>query len=149
MKRCARCHIQKALGEFNRCSSNKDGRHSYCRECQKQHYRDNMVQHKANVRRTSRARRQQAFGVVMTRFAEGCVDCGNADIRVLEFDHVRGKKVASVGSMIRRGRALAVIKAEIAKCEVRCRNCHAIVTLGRRGASWHDGYLQNRDEPRT
>ncbi|GAA1417817.1 hypothetical protein GCM10009640_02540 [Agrococcus citreus] len=69
------------------------------------------------------------------------MDCGSTDIRVLEFDHVRGTKVASVGSMVRRGRGLAVIEAEIAKCDVRCRNCHAIVTIQRRGASWHDAYM--------
>ncbi|GEK78704.1 hypothetical protein [Agrococcus baldri] len=107
MKRCARCLAEKSTGEFNRNPRNRDGRHSYCRACQKAYYRDNAVRHKANVRRTSKARRQQALDVVMTRFSDGCVDCGSTDIRVLEFDHVRGTKVASIGSMIRRGRALA------------------------------------------
>ncbi len=141
MKRCARCRAEKPLDEFNRSPRNKDGRHSYCRDCQKAHYRDNAVRHKSNVRRTSRRRRQQALDAIMARFSEGCVDCGSTDIRVLEFDHVRGAKVASVGSMVRRGRALAAIQLEIAKCDVRCRNCHAIVTIERRGSSWHDAYL--------
>jgi cytochrome c len=142
MKRCARCQTEKPFAEFNRGPRNKDGRHSYCRACQKAHYRDNAVRHKANVRRTSKARRRQALDAVMGRFSEGCVDCGSTDIRVLEFDHVRGTKVASVGSMIRRGRALAMIEQEIAKCEVRCRNCHAIATIARRGSSWHDAYMR-------
>jgi len=77
----------------------------------------------------------------MERFCAGCVDCGSSDIRVLEFDHVRGTKIASVSSMVRRGRALSIIQAEIAKCDVRCRNCHAIVTIERRGLSWHDAYM--------
>lgn len=141
MKRCARCLGEKPVGDFNRSPRNKDGRHSYCRACQKAHYRDNAARHKANVRRTSKARRQQALDAIMARFSHGCVDCGSKDIRVLEFDHVRGTKVASVGSMVRRGRGLAVIEAEIAKCDVRCRNCHAIVTIQRRGASWHDAYM--------
>ena len=145
MKRCARCHTQKPVGVFNRSQRNKDGRHSYCRACQKAHYRDNAPRHLANVRRTSKARRKQAFDAIMVRFSEGCKDCGNSDIRVLEFDHVRGTKVASVGSMVRRGRALAAIRAEIAKCEVRCRNCHAIATITRNGSSWHDAYLQTRE----
>ena len=140
MKRCARCKAEKTLGDFNRSPKNRDGRHSYCRACQKAHYRDNAARHKANVRRMSAARRQQALDVIVDRFSEGCVDCGSTDIRVLEFDHVRGTKVASVGSMVRRGRALAVIRAEIAKCDVRCRNCHAIVTVERRAVLWHDAY---------
>ncbi|MGM1029898.1 MAG: hypothetical protein ACQEWM_08520 [Actinomycetota bacterium] len=141
MKRCAWCLAEKPVDEFNRSPRNKDGRHSYCRGCQKAHYRDNAARHKANVRRTSKARRQQALDAIMARFSNGCVDCGSTDIRVLEFDHVRGTKVASVGNMVRRGRGLAAIEAEIAKCDVRCRNCHAIVTIQRRGSSWHDAYL--------
>jgi hypothetical protein len=82
----------------------------------------------------------------MERFSEGCVDCGTSDIRVLEFDHVRGTKVASVGSMVRRGHALAAIRAEIAKCDVRCRNCHAIATITRKGSSWHDAYLRTSEK---
>ncbi|WP_306232230.1 hypothetical protein [Agrococcus beijingensis] len=141
MKRCSRCQTEKPVGEFNRGPRNKDGRHSYCRACQKAHYRDNAVRHKANVRRIRKARRKQALDAIMIQFSNGCVDCGCKDIRVLEFDHVRGVKVASVGSMVRRGRSLAMIQAEMAKCEVRCRNCHAIVTIERRGVSWHEAYL--------
>lgn len=148
MKRCARCLAEKAVGDFNRNPRNSDGLHSYCRACQKAYYRENAVRHKANVRRTSRARRQQAFDLIMTRFSEGCVDCGSTDIRVLEFDHVRGSKVDTVGNMVRRGRALSVIRAEIAKCDVRCRNCHAIVTITRRGFSWHDAYVMDPPDRR-
>ncbi len=95
------------------------------------------------MRRTSKLRRQHALDAIMVRFADGCVDCGSTDIRVLEFDHVRGAKIATIGSMVRRGRALALIEMEIAKCDVRCRNCHAIVTIERRGSSWHDAYLMH------
>jgi len=53
---------------------------------------------------------------------EGCRDCGNADIRVLEFDHVRGHKVRGIGEMVRRGCSVAALVEEIDKCELRCRN---------------------------
>jgi hypothetical protein len=52
-----------------------------------------------------------------------CIDCGETDIIVLEFDHVRGKKKADVASMIATY-TLATVKKEIAKCDVRCANCH-------------------------
>src|SRR5579863_6987724 len=34
-----------------------------------------------------------------------CVDCGQADIRVLEFDHIQGKKLSGVAKMIGQGYA--------------------------------------------
>jgi len=54
-----------------------------------------------------------------------CVDCGERDPVVLEFDHVdRDDKVGSVSNMIMGSFSLATIKLEMAKCEVRCANCH-------------------------
>lgn len=50
-----------------------------------------------------------------------CVDCGNADIRVLEFDHVRGQKKFNIGQF---KYAIPTLIKEIEKCEVRCSNCH-------------------------
>jgi predicted HNH restriction endonuclease len=60
-----------------------------------------------------------------------CVDCGNSDIRVLEFDHVRGKKLINVSHAIKRTWSLKKLSEEIDKCEVRCANCHRIVTKER------------------
>ncbi len=53
-----------------------------------------------------------------------CVDCRVADIVMLEFDHVRGVKAAEVMRMARWGCSLERLKREIAKCEIRCANCH-------------------------
>lgn len=53
-----------------------------------------------------------------------CVDCGEPDPVVLDFDHVRGKKVACVSTMVRDSCSWNTIAAEIQKCEVRCANCH-------------------------
>lgn len=33
MKTCVRCEIEKSSEDFYRSSSNKDGRHSYCKDC--------------------------------------------------------------------------------------------------------------------
>jgi len=56
--------------------------------------------------------------------AHPCVDCGETDPRVLQFDHVRGHKLEPLSIMVKRGRPLSVIEHEIDKCEVRCANCH-------------------------
>jgi len=141
MKVCYRCRVSKDDSEFNKSTKNRDGLHSYCRECQKAHYRDNYARHLANVRRTSDARTARTRAVIGKLLQTGCVDCGNRDIRVLEFDHVRGEKVRGVGELVSRGASLEVILAEIEKCEIRCRNCHVIATFTRRGRTWHDDYL--------
>ena len=41
-----------------------------------------------------------------------------------------------VMSLVRNGFSVATIMAEIANCDVRCRNCHAIVTYARMGSNW-------------
>ena len=61
-----------------------------------------------------------------------CVDCGNNNIIVLEFDHVRDQKLYNVSDMVFRSFSLKTIQKEIDKCEIRCANCHRIVTHNRR-----------------
>jgi hypothetical protein len=61
-----------------------------------------------------------------------CIDCGNSDLRVLDFDHVRGEKVEDVSHAVRNNWSIIKIQKEIDKCEVRCSNCHRIVTYERR-----------------
>ncbi len=61
-----------------------------------------------------------------------CIDCRNSDIRVLEFDHVRGLKIANVSNMMYAGCPLSKIQEEIDKCEIRCANCHRLKTLERK-----------------
>lgn len=55
-----------------------------------------------------------------------CVDCGETDIRCLEFDHIdRSTKSQNVGRMCSSMHySLVRIQKEIEKCIVRCANCH-------------------------
>ena len=62
--------------------------------------------------------------------ANPCADCGTRDHRVLEFDHVRGKKLGNISNMV-KGYSIARIQAEIDKCEIVCANCHRIRTGAR------------------
>ena len=61
-----------------------------------------------------------------------------SDIRVLEFDHVRGEKSGNISEMIASGHSIARLQTEIEKCDVVCANCHRIRT-GDRG-----GWFRNR-----
>ena len=59
------------------------------------------------------------------KLSHPCVDCGETDPIVLEFDHINpNEKEATVANMLGRTASLEKIKAEIDKCEVRCANCH-------------------------
>lgn len=58
-----------------------------------------------------------------TLLAHPCVDCGETDPVVLEFDH-RSDKSDNIGSMLRHGTSTETMEREIAKCDVRCANCH-------------------------
>lgn len=51
-----------------------------------------------------------------------CVDCGETDPIVLDFDHERDKK-SDVCRIRKQGR-LKALQEEIDKCSVRCANCH-------------------------
>jgi len=66
-----------------------------------------------------------------------CHDCGNRfPTECMDFDHARGKKLGDVSAMVLKTKPIALIKAEIEKCEVVCANCHRIRT-SRRGNYRH------------
>lgn len=64
----------------------------------------------------------------------GCVDCGyNASAVALDFDHRDPTtKSFELGAAGRNYRTRAVLETEVAKCDVRCANCHRIRTAERR-----------------
>jgi hypothetical protein len=56
-----------------------------------------------------------------------CVDCGNLNPVVLDFDHRNPKEKHKTISQILHGAlGIHVLEAEIVKCDVRCANCHRI-----------------------
>ena len=107
----------------------------------------------------SKARRQASIRELLGQYLTGhpCVDCGVPDIRVLEFDHVRGHKIKDIGKMLAIAAPLDRVKEELAKCDVRCANCHrrkTVTQLGwghvpqmaeRRVRAWTDSNRQPPD----
>ncbi len=56
--------------------------------------------------------------------AHPCVDCGEADPIVLDFDHINpSTKNGNVCDIVNNGSISSVV-GEIKKCEIRCANCH-------------------------
>ena len=69
--------------------------------------------------------------------AHPCMDCGEGDPVVLEFDHVRGTKEFTIGHQGPRIKSLKRVWEEVQKCEVVCGNCHARRTIrGRVERGW-------------
>jgi hypothetical protein len=72
---------------------------------------------------TDRYRERNEKFVLEYLLEHPCVDCGEGDPVVLEFDHI-GDKTTTV-SQLRWGSApLEKIVKEIERCVVRCVNCH-------------------------
>jgi len=69
-----------------------------------------------------------------------CIDCGETNPVVLEFDHRDGvDKKGDISKLVARGLCWERIKEEIDKCDVRCANCHRIRTAKQFG--WYKGLI--------
>ena len=69
-----------------------------------------------------------------------CIDCGENDPVVLEFDH-RKDKTKNVSDLLRGSYSIERIKQEIEKCDVRCANCHRRKTAIQFG--WYQHIIGN------
>lgn len=138
-KICSSCGVERdAEQDFNWKYKDRGIRNTRCKFCQsqvsKQHYKNNKQSYLERVRTREVlviADNQQRLAHYL--ISHPCVDCGCIDVRVLEFDHVRGKKSGNISRMVGEGFSWGAIEAEIAKCEVRCANCHRIKEGERRG----------------
>jgi hypothetical protein len=91
------------------------------------HYYANKEQYLERNRATKR--RNQEF--IVRAKSRPCLDCGiQYKPWIMQFDHRPGEiKLLNVSQA--RSRSLKTIKAEIAKCDVVCANCHADRTYKR------------------
>ncbi len=141
-KTCGTCRQSKPLTEFNRKSSRADGRQEVCRECNRassrRYYAENRAAHVRTIVARTAQRREELKRFLADYFrGHPCIDCGVTDLRVLDFDHRPSEhKRGEVMQLVKDGFSLRIVREEIAKCDVRCRNCHAIVTLERAGDNW-------------
>lgn len=141
-KQCAHCREVKPIEEFAYSNRLLGTRQKHCRACMsmfnKNSYDKKTAEERQKIYDNRTKRRENARQYVWDYLASHpCVDCGESDPRLLEFDHVRGKKKAAI-SVLASGRySLETIQAEIAKCEVRCTSCHRKKTYKDRG--WFRG----------
>ena len=95
VKRCCTCKQVKPLDDFNRMKRSKDGRQGSCRDCNKAYHYAHWERHMAQIRqRSERVVAENKRRMIEYLREHPCVDCGEADIIVLEFDHLRDKTAA-------------------------------------------------------
>ncbi len=98
----------------------------------RKHYLENKDEIKsraASFKKVSKKRNKEFVNNFLKEHP--CVDCGETDIIVLEFDHLHGKE-KNIADAVKDGWSLKRLESEINKCEVRCANCHRRVTHKRR-----------------
>jgi hypothetical protein len=136
MGRCSRCKAEKPDEDFAWRRRGKGQRDTYCRPCRaeykQEHYRANKQRYIDAAGKRNKAQLQERFVFLMAYFRDHpCVDCGETDPIVLEFDHLRDKRFAISTGI--RGRNWSDVLDEIAKCDVVCANCHRRRTARRGG----------------
>jgi len=127
-KVCSRCKKRQPVINFNWRNKKKGTRDYRCRTCWKTLRRIQYERYTEYYKNKADKRRKELdkvnFEHLITYLRQRpCIDCGETDVVVLEFDHVKGKKKYNIAKLI-NSHLWSTIQKEIAKCEVRCRNCH-------------------------
>ncbi len=141
-KKCTGCGVERPIDEFPVKNVKTGRRGTRCRACRsaygKLHYHKNRDSYCARIRAPRHEQREPYWAWVMNYLkTHPCVDCGEIDRVVLQFDHRDGTdKVDAVGTMLNRA-SWSTLLNEIAKCDVRCANCHRLRTAEQFGwAKW-------------
>ena len=130
MKQCTKCRKNKSIEEFSFKIKAVGLRHLQCKECTrlliKNHYNNNREYYLSKAKKRNKILRDEINNFLLRYLSKNpCIDCGESDVTVLEFDH-KGliPKLKAVSHLKRAQLPLSVIQDEIDKCEVRCANCH-------------------------
>lgn len=141
-KQCASCKQTLCVTEFEFKDKKNNRRSSWCKQCmrayKKRHYSENKDRYLQVATICNYKRRHQLRLEVWKYLSQHpCVDCGEHDPVALEFDHRDpATKIDTVSHMVTKMRPLSDILAEIAKCDVRCANCHRKRTA--KQFCWHE-----------
>jgi hypothetical protein len=132
LRRCGRCDQVLPVTSFNRRGEDYQW---WCRDCFRKYFRARGQVHVEQSNAAKARRKRRAQRLVRTHLAaHPCVDCGETDTTVLEFDHL-GRKRGDVSALAASGLSVGALREEIKRCEVVCANCHRRRTA-RRNGSW-------------
>lgn len=132
-KICSKCKEEKSITEFHKNKNHKDGLAHWCKECCKEYHKKYYQENREKLLKQSKEysreyyQKKKAF-VINYKVNKGCIVCGIKHPAVLEFHHRDPNKKEIMVSLLMRGNySIKKIKNEIKKCDVICRNCHAIL----------------------
>lgn len=145
VKKCSCCKETLEITQFN---WKKRGvkRSCHCKTCSrkyvKNHYKKNKKYYLNKAKKRNFITRGKAHEYIINFLKKNpCIDCGEKDILVLEFDHKnRRDKSSEITTLVRGGYSQRKIIAEIKKCDVRCANCHRRKTE-KENNSWRLEYM--------
>lgn len=128
LRRCGHCFMGKSDSFFSWKNEERGLMHSVCKEChtayRREHYLANRSKYIAKAKKWNGGQKLVLRDLILKHLmAHPCVDCGEGDPIVLDFDH-KADKWKSVAEMLKNCYSISNIVAEIGKCEVRCANCH-------------------------
>ena len=163
-KRCSRCGEIRDSSNFSFKNRAKGLLHSFCRACHKAwnraHYEKNRATYIATAQRNNAIYIAENLRRLLEFLLDNpCVDCGETDPLVLDFDHRDpSTKRMEVSSLVRHAGSWSALEEEIAKCDVRCANDHrrrtarqfgwkkialeALVRQGRQGSNLRPSVLE-------
>jgi len=129
VKTCTECGETKPISAFHFKSKAMAKRKAGCRDCRNKYGRGHYRRNRPVYLEKAELRRGVVHALHRTRLLDHlksnpCVDCGETDPVVLQFDHRdRAEKIGTVSRMAMEY-SWGQVVAEIAKCDVRCGNCH-------------------------
>jgi hypothetical protein len=131
MKYCSGCKETKDFSDFNRKGQGYQGKFRICtRLSYKKYYYSNPKERERLVARNATTR-EVVREHIRNAKNKPCTDCNvQYPYYVMQFDHIGEDKEHTIARLVNYTN-LAMIDAEIAKCEVVCANCHAIRTWQR------------------
>jgi hypothetical protein len=133
---CGRCGRLLPISDFAWRRKARGQRDNYCHACRaaykQEHYAAHRERYIANAVRRKRALIAERTDYLIEFFRKRpCVDCGETDPLVLEFDHLGHKNLNIAQGLANRN--WQSILDEIATCDVVCANCHRRRTALRAG----------------
>lgn len=143
MRICGGCRESKPETEFAFKNKVTGTRATRCRACVRAysavHYEANKSVYIERAKRNNKRTIARKREIVASLRTQPCTDCGNCYPPVcMEFDHRQGRTITgkaspeTIAMMKNDKNSVSRLEEELQKCDLVCRNCHAIRTASRK-----------------